>query len=477
MEQKKKTASDIAKAVNAGEISARRIIEDTLARCNTVNESLNTFRELAGAEALENADRIDEKIAGGSKLPLAGVPLAVKDDFCYSEMATSFGSPAFKAFQAPYSAAAVEKMTEAGAVVIGKTNLDDMGIGSSTLSSFSGPALNPWSPERVAGSAGAASIASGQALLALESDSGGALRQGASHCGVFGLRPTIGRISRYGLNMFSSSFGQAGLSAASTIDILTALRVISGFDERDVATAICRDMSIDDQTISKPDKNAIGYPFAIEGLLEQDQLSVFKQSCELFRSAGHNVTGIEMALLPEALRAYYIIAFAEVSSNLSRFDGIRFGESVDAANLEELYTSVRGYTFGPESRRRSIIGTILLGKDNFDRYYRQALKVWRLVREQFNAAFNECQLLLLPVTPSLPQLASAGSGLLGDYENDIFCAPVSLSGLPSLSLPTGGIDGLPAGVQLIGPAFSEELLLNVGSRVVQRFNFPPEGAF
>ena len=236
------TACRAAEAVNNGETTACQLIGEILERCNALNGKLNTFIKIAGPEALEQAAAVDKQVKSGQKLPLAGVPVAVKDDLCYSALPTSFGSPAFKNFISPYGAAAVEKLTDAGAVVIGKTNLDDMSIGSTTTSSPAGPALNPWAPDRVAGSAGAAAVAAGQCLISLESDSGGALRQGASHCGVVGLRPTMGRVSRYGLHTFASSFGQVGITASTTDDILAALEVISGFDARDASTALYREM-------------------------------------------------------------------------------------------------------------------------------------------------------------------------------------------------------------------------------------------
>lgn len=213
MEFEKLTACRTAEAVNRREISAYRLIEKTLARCNDLNSKLNIFVSIAETEALEQAEAVDKKVLNGQKLPLAGVPVAVKDDFCYSALPTTFGSPAFEKFSPPFNAAAVEKLLDAGAIVIGKTNLDGMSMGSTTASSPIGPARNPWAVDRVAGSAGAAAVAAGMGLISLESDSGGALRQGASHCGVIGLRPTAGRISRYGLNTFSSSFGQAGIIA------------------------------------------------------------------------------------------------------------------------------------------------------------------------------------------------------------------------------------------------------------------------
>lgn len=475
MELRKISIRQAAEAVSCGDISAHQLIEETLNNCSVLNEGLNIFTHIAGIDALEQAKAVDRKIEKGERLPLAGLPVAVKDDICYGVLPTSFGSPAFKEFFSPYTATAVERLMDAGAIVIGKTNLDDMSLGSSTATSPIGPTANPWDTERTAGTAGAAAVATGLCMLALESDSGGALRQGASHCGVIGLRPTTGRISRYGLNAFSSSFGQIGITAISGENIITAMEIISGFDSRDASTATCKEKPVGQDIVSESRELIIGYPAAAFDHLVPDLREVFEQARELYTELGFQFVDLELALLPEALQAYYLIALAESSSNHSRFDGIRFGAAEEAGDLEELYCESRGTILGREARRRSIFGTLFLSKGNYDLYYRQALKIWNLVRREFTDALTKCDLLMLPAVKKLPRLYSEEAEFLDHWSDDLFCAPVSLSGLPALSLPAGQLGGLPVGMQLVGRPFSEEILAAACDRMVREIKLFPHG--
>lgn len=470
------TACRTAEAVNRREISACRLIETTLARCNDLNGKLNIFLSIAGMEALEQAEAVDKKVISGQKLPLAGVPVAVKDDFCYNVLPTTFGSPAFEKFSPPFNSAAVEKLLDAGAIIIGKTNLDGMSMGSTTATSPIGPTRNPWAVDRVAGSAGAAAVIAGMGLISLESDSGGALRQGASHCGAIGLRPTAGCISRYGLNTFSSSFGQAGVIASSTDDISAALEVISGFDNRDSSTALCNIIPAENESIPQAGTRKIGYPGALIKDLDSGQREILEQAREDIKAKGFQLVDLSLDFLTEALRAYYVIACAESSSNLSRYDGIRFGQAASAGNLEELYYKSRRLAFGQEAKRRSIFGTFLLSKDYFDLYYCQALKVRQLVRQKFAAAFDICDMLFLPVVRNLPHLADEQVDFCQLYDEDLYCAPVSLAGLPSLCFPVGQINRLPLGLQLVGRPFSEKMLIETASRIKPNIEFPPDWA-
>jgi aspartyl-tRNA(Asn)/glutamyl-tRNA(Gln) amidotransferase subunit A len=472
VEPERMTACRIAEAVNRAEISAYRLVEKILDRCNHLNADLNLFVSIAGSEALKQANKVDGMVKKGLSLPLAGVPVVVKDDFCYSAKPTTYGSPAFKNFSSPFNAAAVDKILDAGAVIIGKTNLDGMSMGSTTAFSPIGPARNPWAVDLVAGSAGAAAVVSEAGLIALESDSGGALRQGASHCGVLGLRPSMGRVSRYGLNVFSSSFGQAGIIASTATDLSAVLNVISGFDYRDASTALCNSTAYQVADMTKPEQITIGWPENLIENLDSDQHNIFGQAREGIQAKGFKLVKLSINYFPEALRAYHVIACAEASSNLSRYDGIRFGQAAFAENLEELYYKSRRLTFGPEARRRSIFGTFLLSKDNFELYYRQALKVWKLVRQEFSAVLDQCDLLLLPVVKKLPHPVAEQVDFLELYEDDHFCAPVSLAGLPSVSIPAGKAEHLPLGLQLVGPPFSDELLIEAASRIMTIMALP-----
>ncbi len=475
MELRKVSIRQAAEAVNSGEVSAHQLIEETLNNCSVLNEGLNIFTHIAGIDALEQAKAIDRKIEKGEKLPLAGLPVAVKDDICYGVLPTSFGSTAFKEFISPYTATAVEKLMDAGAIVIGKTNLDDMSLGSSTASSPFGPTVNPWNTEYTASSAGAAAVATGVCMLVLESDCGGALRQGASHCGVFGLRPTRGRVSRYGLNTYSSSFGQVGITAISGENIIGALEIISGFDGKDASTAVCKDRPTGKNNVPDFEDLRIGCPAAAFDHLEPELREEYEKARQVYADQGLQFIDLDLSLLSEALQAYYVIVLAESSSNHSRFDGIRFGAAEEAGNLEELYCKSRGAILGREGRRRSIFGTLLLRKGNYDLYYRQALRIWNLVRREFTNALTYCDLLMLPAVKTLPRLSAAEPDFLDSWSDDLFCAPVSLSGLPALSLPAGQLQGIPVGLQLVGRPFSEEILVTVADRVVREVKFFPYG--
>jgi len=463
LELRKTTVHRVAEAVLQGEITAHQLIDITLKNCGVLNEGLNIFTAVAGVDASEQARAVDQKIKQGKKLPLAGIPVVVKDDLCYGVLPTSLGSSAFSEFISPVTATAVERLMDAGAVVIGKTNLDDMGQGSTTLSSPRGATANPWQAERTAGSAGAAAVATGICMLAVESDSGGALRQGASHCGVAGLRPTTGRVSRYGLNAHCSSFARVGVTAFSCENISGVLDIISGFDERDAATAVCRDGIQENIKAPGSEDITIGYPVTVFDFLEPELREVFEQARDEFAGHGYKIKEIELGLLREGLQAYYVIALAEASSSHARFDGIRFGKTGAADNLHNMYFQSRAEILGQEARRRSIFGTFLLGKGNYGRYYRQASKIWQMVRREFEGALKDCDLLMLPTSKNLPRPLQGQSSFLDQWSDDLFCAPVSLSGLPALTIPAGQIEQHPVGMQLVGPPFSEKTLLNVGS--------------
>lgn len=473
MDLKDLTANRAAEAVNNKEISARRLIEAILEHTEQVNKKLNTFTCLAGDEVLEKADIVDQQIKNGFSLPLAGVALAVKDNYCYSALPTSFGSAAFKGHITPYTASAVEKLTGAGAVVIGKTNIDDMGIGSATATSHDGPSLNPWDQQKLAGSAGAAAVAAGQCLLALESDSGGALRQGASHCGVFGLRPTPGRVSRYGLNLFSGSFGRPAIAAAAPADMSIGLQVLSGYDERDVLTSVCHEPQGNIWPEKNPAKITIAFPEEIadlSGSETAEQLKLFRSNAS---EKGFATVECSLKLLPEALRAYYVIAYAETSSSFARYDGIRFGQAAEAGDLEELYTKTRCLTFGHEARRRSVFGTYLLSKGGFEPYYRQALKIWAMVKQDFDRVFTSCDILALPVVEALTRPAGSTFDFLELCEDDLYTSSVSMAGLASVCLPFGFKAGMPAGIQLAGRPFSDEILIYAAGLLSPEIKFPP----
>ncbi len=468
-------------AVNKQEVSAATMIEAALKNCRLLNEHLHTLVQVENNEAIKAAAVVDQKISEGFHLPLAGVPVIVGDDFCYQSLPTGFGSKAFKEFHTTYNASVIDKLLAAGAVVVGKSIIGDMGLESALPTSAAGPALNPWDRERVAGSAAAASLAARMCLLALESDSGGSLRQGASSCGVMGLRPTVGRVSRHGLHLSCSSFGVAGLAALTADDLLAALRVLSGFDPSDAATASCEKHLSSERPQFTNEEIAIGWPGELEGVLalDEEQGIIIKEAKEKIESIGFRCEEYNLPLWEEALRAYHVIAMAETSSNFSRFDGIRFGESISTDSLEQYYKQNRALAFGQEARRRSIFGSFLLSKDNYSLYYRQALKVWALLQEEIHRDFKHFQCLLLPAVKALPpQVKAAGQvDFINRYEEDIFTAPISMTGCPALTVPFGTITSVPAGLQLVGPPFKEELLLYIGAQLGEKVALPPLNSF
>lgn len=445
----------------AGDISAAELIEKTLQNCEVLNEGLNIFTAIAGIDALEQAKAVDRRVKNGEKPVLAGVPVAVKDDICYGVLPTTIGSTPFQDFISPITATAVERVMDAGAVVIGKTNLDNMGQGSTTLSSPFGPAVNPWIPERAAGSAGAAAVATGACMIALESDSGGALRQGASHCGVTGLRPTLGRISRYGLTAYSPSFATVGITALNSGNVLPVLDVLTGFDERDVSTAVFPDKNEKDGGFKGIENFTVGYPAGVFKMLAPEYFDLFRGIKQDYIAAGINLEEIDLGLLQEGLRAYHVIASAESSSTHARFDGIRFGKAADAENLDQMYLETRRNMLGPDARRCSVFGAYLLSKGNYDLYYRQALKVKTMIIRDMTETLNACDCFLLPVVNTQPPVIAGKRDFIDQLNDDLFCAPASLAGLPSLCLPFGRTGQLPVGLQVVGRPFDEKTLLGL----------------
>jgi len=469
------TAVKAAEAVNNKEISARHLIENILEHCIDLNKKLNTFTYIAGTEALEHADSVDQKINSGYSMPLAGVPIAIGDNIAYKEMPAGLGSGAFRDYKPPFSAAAVEKLIGAGAVVIGKTNTGDMGIALNKALSPAGPALNPWNINRISESAGAAALAVRQCMLILESDSEGALRQGAATCGVFGLRPTPGRISRYGLNICSGSFDQVGLAAAAVADVSLAFQAVVGYDERDILTSVSRESRVKSEPGKIPNEIKLAFSpesFDLIDPISAEKLSQFRERCS---SHGFILVETPLKLLNNALKAFYVITYAETSSTFARFDGIRYGRAAEADNLEDLYYKTRRLTFGHEAQRRSVFGTYLLSKGNFEHYYQQALKVWSLVKQEFAETMSNCDFLVLPTVKSTALKESEDSDFLKLLDEDIFTAPVTMTGLPSLTLPAWRENNFPAGIQLIGHPFSDEMLINIADIIKAEIEYPVPG--
>ncbi|MGH9488666.1 MAG: Asp-tRNA(Asn)/Glu-tRNA(Gln) amidotransferase subunit GatA [Terriglobales bacterium] len=441
------------------------------AACDAIGERdarYNAFLSVCRERALEQAARLDEMAGRGEALPpLAGATMAIKDVLSTRGVRTSCGSKILANYIPPYDATAVARLEAAGAVVIGKTNCDEFAMGSSTENSAFGPTRNPRDPERVpGGSSGgsAAAVAADLAVAALGTDTGGSIRQPAAFCGVVGLLPTYGRVSRYGLAAFASSLDHVGPITHTVRDAALVLTAIAGPDPLDATSA----------AVAVPDYAAgleapihglrIGVPreaFAQPGLDEECAARV-REALERLRGAGCEVKPVSLPHSEAAIAVYYVLATAEASSNLARYDGIRYGERAPAATLSELYRQSRDAGFGPEVKRRILLGTYVLSAGYYDAYYRKAQQVRTLIAGDFRRAFASVDLICTPTTPTPAFRLGEKSNPLEMYLADIFTVPADLAGLPALSLPCGSAHGLPAGLQLIAPPFAEERLLRAG---------------
>lgn len=472
--------SAIARSVSTGEVPAVELAEQALAMAKGEGRLLNAFITLCEEKALEQARVVDDAILSGMglvddapALPLAGVPVVVKDNICYTDYQTTCGSHILEGWVSPYDATVVTRLEAAGAVIIGKTNLDEFGMGSSNETSAFGPVKNPHDLTRVpGGSSGgsAAAVAQGIVPLALGSDTGGSVRQPAAFCGVVGLKPTYGAVSRYGLVAFVSSCDQIGPLARTVDDAALLYAVLAGHDPRD-STSSNREHPNCPAAADSDRRLTIGVPgeYLAEGLDGEIRETV-SRAIEAFRACGHRVVDVSLPLTDKAIAAYYVIAAAEASTNLARYDGVRFGHratSVEA--IEELYGRTRGEGFGPEVKRRIMLGTYALSAGYHDRHYVKASKVRELVREEYRHVFDSVDLLIAPTTPTPPfHIGEKIDDPLAMYLSDVYTCPANLAGIPALSVPFGETgDNLPIGVQLIGRWFDEVTLIQAG-RLLER---------
>lgn len=465
-----------------GEISSVELVEETFNQIKRFDPEVKAFLHLFEEEALSKAKEADEKRKKGEKGSLLGIPLSIKDNICVKGHPTTCGSKILENFIAPYEATVVEKLKAEGAVLIGKTNLDEFAMGSSTENSAFFPTRNPWDLERVpGGSSGgsAAAVAVRMGLGSLGSDTGGSIRQPAAFCGVVGLKPTYGLVSRYGLVAFASSLDQIGPFGLTVEDTAILLKAIAGKDEKDSTSAA---VSIPDylQVIHQNEKTkfTIGLP---KEYLQTEMDPEIKQKIEevvnLLRKT-HEIKEVSLPHTPYAVATYYIIAPAEASSNLARYDGVKYGLRVESTNLIDMYKKTRAKGFGKEVKRRIMIGTYALSAGYYDAFYLKASKVRTLILRDFLEAFKQVDLLITPVTPTPPfRIGEKITDPLQMYLSDIFTIPVNLAGLPGISLPIGlNSEGLPIGLQIIGPHFREDLLLSLAYQIEkmidQRF-IPP----
>jgi aspartyl-tRNA(Asn)/glutamyl-tRNA(Gln) amidotransferase subunit A len=444
-----------------------------LDRIASLDGALGAFLEVGAERALERARRVDGILSNGDPGPLAGVPVAIKDVLDIEGMPTTCASRVLEGYVPPFTATAVRRLEAAGAIVLGKTNMDEFAMGSSTENSAYQVTRNPWSHDRVpGGSSGgsAAAVAAGLATLALGTDTGGSIRQPAALCGVVGLKPTYGRVSRYGLVAFASSLDQAGPLARSVADAALAAGVLFGPDPRDATSA----------PAPVPDFGAaleggiaglrIGVPRTfLESGVDAAVMASFEGALRVLEDAGAKTAEVALPHLQHAIATYYLIATAEASSNLARFDGVRYGRRVDAGDLAGMYGETRDRGFGPEVKRRIILGTFALSAGYHDAYYLRAQQVRTLIRRDFERALASCDVVATPTTPTPAfRIGEKTADPLQMYLADIFTVPASLAGLPALSIPMAPAGGLPVGLQLQGRLFEEETLVRAGHAFQQR---------
>ena len=463
------TAAQLAGCLRRKEFSAREAANAYFDRIDQTDPEVKAYLHLTRELALIQADGVDKARAKGKSLPaLAGVPFAIKDNICIKGLATTCASKMLQHFIPPYDATVVEKLFCERAVLLGKLNMDEFAMGSSTENSAFGATRNPCDLSCVpGGSSGgsAAAVAAKEAAFALGSDTGGSIRQPAAFCGVVGMKPTYGAVSRYGLVAFASSFDQIGPLTRDVRDSAMVLNLLTGRDERD-ATSLPK--SCDDFTrwLGKGVKGltvALPKEFFGEGLDSEVKRAILA-AAETFERLGANVKEVSMPSMSHALEAYYIISSAEASSNLSRFDGVRYGYRAEGyEDMAELYRRSRSEGFGAEVKRRILLGTFVLSAGYVDAYYKQALKMRTRIKEEFDTVFHSASFLLTPVAPTRAyRLGEKVTDPLQMYLGDVYTVPVNIAGLPALSMPCQKGNGLPVGMQLIGPAFSEELLYQAG---------------
>jgi len=469
-------ARTIRDDIAAGKVSAVEVCRAFLERIEAVNPSLNAFNLVAADRALARADDVDRRRAAGESAgPLAGVPIAIKDNLCVNGMRTTASSRILDRFVPPYDATAVQRMEAAGAVIVGKTNCDEFAMGSSNENSAYGPVRNPWAADRApGGSSGgsAVAVAARCAPLALGSDTGGSIRQPASFCGVVGLKPTYGRVSRYGLLAFASSLDQIGPIAGTVSDAALALSVLAGPDPAD-ATSSPQPVPDFTAALTGDVKGLrIGVPRAIvvEGV-DDSVRRAFDEALDTLRRAGATLVDIDLPHAKYAIPVYYLVATAEASSNLARYDGVRYGHRSADENLglKEMYSRTRNEGFGAEVKRRIMLGTYVLSAGYYDAFYLKAQQVRTLLRQDYDAAFEKVDVVATPTTPTPPfRLGEKTDDPLQMYLADVFTVSAPLVGLPAISVPCGFVersDGpepserLPVGLQLTGPLFDESTVL------------------
>ena len=461
------TAVELAGQIKSGKTTAVEAMEAVIANIDSKEEELNCYVTFDREAALSAAKEAQKKIEAGELTgPLAGVPIAIKDNMCTEGVLTTCSSKILGNFIPQFSSEAVKRIEEAGAVVIGKTNMDEFAMGSTTETSAYGPTKNPWNTEHVpGGSSGgsAAAVAANECFCALGSDTGGSIRQPASYCGVVGMKPTYGTVSRYGLIAYGSSLDQIGPLCKDVTDCATIMEVIASHDKKDSTSVERKDTDFTSALVDDVAGMRIGIPrdYFGEGLDPQVKEAVLS-AAEVLKSKGAIVEEFDLSLVEYAIPTYYTIAAAEASSNLERFDGVKYGfRAKDYDGLHSMYKKTRSEGFGPEVKRRIMLGSFVLSSGYYDAYYLKALRVKAMIKKAFDEAFAKYGVILGPVAPTTaPKLGSSLADPIKMYLGDIYTISVNLAGLPGISVPCGKDDnGLPIGVQLIGDCFNEKKLI------------------
>jgi len=462
------TIVSLRKKLKNRELSVTELTQDYLRKIEQLNPQLNAYTTINRENALEKAKALDANWNAIADLPLAGIPIAHKDIFCTKGIKTSCGSKMLDNFISPYDATVVSKLNDAHTVMLGKTNMDEFAMGSSSENSFYGPCKNPWATNHVpGGSSGgsAAAIAAGLTPAASGTDTGGSIRQPASFCGITGIKPTYGRVSRYGMIAYASSLDQGGPMAHTVEDCALMLQAMVGFDPKD-STSMDRDVEDYNKTLTQSIKGlTIGLPSQyFDDNLDSTIANLTHECAKTLESLGAIIKEVQLPHLHLAVPAYYVVAPAECSSNLARYDGVRYGYRCEnPTDLNDLYTRSRGEAFGDEVKRRIMIGTYTLSTGYYDAYYLKAQKVRNLIRQDFINAFESVDALLGPTCPTTAfAIGEKTDDPIAMYLSDIYTVPANLAGLPALSMPIGFSNGLPVGGHLVGNYFDESKLLNIG---------------
>ena len=464
----KLTLKEASDGLTQGLFSAKELTESTLERIQDVEPKVQSFITLTSEQALVDAVRADERIASGNKTPLTGIPMQLKDLLCTRDVPTTCGSKMLEQFVPVYNATVVEDLNQAGAISLGKGNMDEFAMGSSCETSAFHPTYNPWDLNRVpGGSSGgaAASVASGQVLFAIGSDTGGSIRQPAALCGVVGMKPTYGLVSRYGLIAFASSLDQIGPLTRTVYDNAMVLDIIAGHDPMDATSVNRKSESISATLTGDIKGRKLGVPSEYFGDgIDEGVKNLVKDAIKILEREGAEIVEVSLPHTKYALSCYYIIAPSECSSNLARYDGVKYGHSfLGTDNMWQAMENSRGEGFGQEVKRRMMIGTYALSSGYYDAYYLKAQKVRTLIKQEFDEVFQQVDAIISPTSPTTAfEVGEKIGDPLSMYLSDILTIPANMAGLPGMSVPCGFVDDLPVGLQIIGPRFSESRIYNIG---------------